>query len=731
MSLSTVTMAGRRIAEHALAHRLPVVCVVLHGGEPLLLGAEQLRTRLAALRNTVRPVTALDLRLQTNGVLLTPAICDVLAEYEVSVGVSLDGDRQANDRHRLFASGQSSYPQVRRALSLLRQPEYHRLYGGILCTVDVWSDPLRVYAALLAEQPPRIDFLLPHATWELPPSRPPGAAAPYAQWLGTIHERWLADGRPVPIRLFDSLHATAVGGSSLTEWVGLEPATIATIETNGDWEQVDSLKTAYHGAAATGMDIFSHSVDDAAAHPAIAGRQSGPAGVCDTCRSCNLVHRCGGGLLAHRYRADNGFDNPSVYCEDIKVLVAQMDSASAHSPPMARTGSSVLAEPILDDLATGWGTTASIDLLSKAELAISRALVTAVQTKALTASSNPQRTMVMDGWTLLTQLDHEAPTATLAVLSHPYTRTWAIRCLQRGGDPSRPSETGYAHLANLAASSAVIAGVAAQIVVPVTSGAVHLPGVGALLLEDQGSTTATVHTNSAGFTIRIEDHEYTIDTHPPSAWRPYRGLGCPGLTVKLVDTDPFRDVFGWPLADGSGQLPSTLAGAWISVQRDTPWYGPSVSGVLRVLTPLTSGPAGSARSGSSRDAYGAIGVDCTTDVDTLAELLVHEVQHAKFGAVLDLCDLVDPASTTHVRVGWRPDPRPVEAALTGAYAHLAVADLARTHADQRGSTSAEQRRDTYLEWVTSALEIIQGSQALTRSGERFVARMSAVVNSWT
>ena len=136
--------AARRIREHAEAHRLTTVHVVLHGGEPLLLSHDRLRGILSTLRSSIDPVTRLDLRIQTNGVLLDPGLCALFADYAVQVGVSLDGNRAANDLHRLFADGRTSYPQVRRALALLRRPEYRHLYAGILCTVDLRNDPIAV-----------------------------------------------------------------------------------------------------------------------------------------------------------------------------------------------------------------------------------------------------------------------------------------------------------------------------------------------------------------------------------------------------------------------------------------------------------------------------------------------------------------------------------------------------------------------------------------------------------
>ena len=313
MAPATVDALAGRIAEHADAHRLTGVTVVLHGGEPLLLGRDGLSAVVSALRRVIEPVARLDLRMQTNGVLLSDAICEVLTQYDVRVGVSLDGDRSANDRHRLFATGASSHDRVLEALRLLRRPDNRRQYAGILCTVDIRNDPVLVYEALLAQQPPRIDLLLPHATWDHPPLRPDGTPAPYAHWLLRFYDRWVADGRPMSIRLFDSLRSMAAGGPSGNEWVGLDPADLVVVETDGAFEQVDSLKTAYDGAAATGLSVFTHSVDQVAVLPEIARRRGGLDDLGPECRVCPVVKQCGGGLFAHRYREGIGFANPSVY----------------------------------------------------------------------------------------------------------------------------------------------------------------------------------------------------------------------------------------------------------------------------------------------------------------------------------------------------------------------------------------------------------------------------------
>ncbi|MEH1127671.1 FxsB family cyclophane-forming radical SAM/SPASM peptide maturase [Micromonospora sp. CPCC 206061] len=714
IALETVRAAGKRIAEHAATHALPGVQVILHGGEPLLLGADRLDAVLAELRAAIAPVVRLDLRMQTNAVLLSPAICDVLLRHGVRVGVSLDGDRSANDRHRRFASGASSHPQVLRGLALLRQPAYRQLYAGILCTVDVAGDPVAVYEALLAEAPPRVDFLLPHATWDQPPPRPAGSPTPYADWLGRIHDRWTDGGRPMPIRLFDALSSTVAYATGGTEAVGLAPADVVVIETDGAWEQADSLKTAYDGAPATGFDVFSHSVDDVAGHAGVAARQNGLAGVCATCRACPVVRRCGGGLFAHRYRSGSGFDNPSVYCADLKALIARIDESpvdvSPAGPGAIADGSdrNPMSDRLLDEIGSGYGDAAAIARLVESQVLITRVLLSMV---GETEAASP-------AWELLEHVDAEAPEAVAEVLAHPYARTWAVRYLEEG----EHRDTDRRHLACVAAAAAVRAGLSVELALPVRDGLAHLPTLGAFAVASRAAKTAELSVSGGEFELRTG-----------AEWWPTRWLDAEGERVPIDDTDAYRDCHEWPVA---GRLTPAavdswqglLSAAWQGIHRDAPAHSPAVRAAFRALVPLVPDPGGRLRSATNRDAFGAVAVAEPADGDALALLLVHEVQHVKLGAVLDRYDLVDSEHRELLPVPWRPIKRPAEAVLQGAYAHLAVADVWR--ARSRGSDAAAEHYHRYLGWVTGALGALHGTGALTADGERFTHRMRETVEKW-
>jgi uncharacterized protein len=317
-----VEAAARRIGEHAATHGLDRVRLVLHGGEPLLAGPDRLRSMVATLRAGLPDGCTASVGVQTNGTLLDEAMLGVLREQSVRVGVSLDGPPAANDRHRRYANGRGSAAEVHRALSLLADQKHRDVYAGLLCTVDPESDPIGCYEALLAYDPPAVDFLLPHANWVYPPRRPVPGGTPYAQWLISVFDRWYdTEPQPVRIRLFESLIHLAVGGHSRSEQVGLSPVALAVIETDGAVEQVDSLKSTYDGACDTGVNVLTDPLDAALEHPGVVARQIGVRGLADACRACPVHTTCGGGHYAHRYRHGAGFRNPSVYCADLIRLI--------------------------------------------------------------------------------------------------------------------------------------------------------------------------------------------------------------------------------------------------------------------------------------------------------------------------------------------------------------------------------------------------------------------------
>jgi uncharacterized protein len=325
MSADIAEQVAWRIGEHTRDHRTPDISLILHGGEPLLAGHELIWSLVTATRKAVGPDVRMNAGVQTNAVGLDEPYLELFSELGVRVGVSMDGGAEAHDRHRRFASGRGSYTAVSAALQRLCQDQFRHLFDGLLCTIDLRNDPVATYEALVGLEPPRIDFLLPHGTWDIPPPGrfPDRADTPYGDWLIAVFDHWYPAPR-TDIRLFGEIMRLILGGTSSGEAVGLSPARMVVIETDGSIEQVDTLKAAYHGAAATGLHVTHDPLDAALVLPGVVARQIGVMALAAQCRACPIHQVCGGGMYAHRYRSGTGFANPSVYCPDLIRLISHI-----------------------------------------------------------------------------------------------------------------------------------------------------------------------------------------------------------------------------------------------------------------------------------------------------------------------------------------------------------------------------------------------------------------------
>ncbi|GLY50576.1 FxsB family cyclophane-forming radical SAM/SPASM peptide maturase [Lentzea sp. NBRC 102530] len=327
MSERTVRAAAARIGEHSALHGLEQVSISMHGGEPLLCGRDYLERFISIVREQLGDVRV-RFSLQTNGVLLDEETAAFLVREGVCVGVSLDGDEAANDLHRRFRNGRSSYRAASAGVRTMLRPEHRAAFGGVLCTIQLPSDPLRVWHSMLELGTPQVDFLLPHGTWTNPPPglTPGDGATPYADWLLPIFDEWFdAPVKQAGVRIFEDVINLLLGGRISYESFGLRPVGLLVVETDGSYEQVDSLKAAYEGAAATGLNAFDHPLDDVLALPGVTARQIGADALSDTCRRCKFAEVCGGGLYSHRYRPGTGFLNPSVYCADLYALISHVE----------------------------------------------------------------------------------------------------------------------------------------------------------------------------------------------------------------------------------------------------------------------------------------------------------------------------------------------------------------------------------------------------------------------
>jgi uncharacterized protein len=118
ISQETVQRAFAEIFASGFAQ--PELKVVWHAGEPLVVPVEFYRTAFATIE-AMRPAH-IQVRhsFQTNGMLLTREWCDLIRDWQMIVGVSIDGPRDLHDANRVTRAGRGTFDQTLAGIHLLQ-----------------------------------------------------------------------------------------------------------------------------------------------------------------------------------------------------------------------------------------------------------------------------------------------------------------------------------------------------------------------------------------------------------------------------------------------------------------------------------------------------------------------------------------------------------------------------------------------------------------------------------
>jgi uncharacterized protein len=319
MSDKTLLATAERIRDYTVNKKLDRIAIVYHGGEPLLMSTDKLVAHAKSLKNLLPDVTV-EFSLQTNGILLKEEDIQKFQEVDIQVSLSLDGPVGANDRHRLDHKGKSSYAGTERALTLLEK--YPKVFSGVIAVIDADNDPKEVLDFFAQQSIPQLDFLLPDANYL---TLPPGINEDpdrYLRWLLDCFDYWFDHYPGMKIRTFDAVLAALMGVPSETDGFGLGDVSLITIETDGGYHDLDVLKITGEGTDLLNGNVYFNSIEDALQSKQVAKHRLllQKLGLSEQCQACPVVDICGGGAVAHRF-SEAGFQNPSVYCRELKGLI--------------------------------------------------------------------------------------------------------------------------------------------------------------------------------------------------------------------------------------------------------------------------------------------------------------------------------------------------------------------------------------------------------------------------
>ncbi len=317
IQIDTLRKLGRRIEEHVHRHDLTYFNLNLHGGEPMLLGAEGLDQAITAIKEAA-PTVNLRLGMQTNATLTSDQIIQVLKRHRVSVGASLDGNQDANE-HRIDHRGKGSWE---RATSGIKKLKSSGVLAGIQTVINLRSDPRETLATLHALGARQIEFGQPFGNHANPPHR--YSTRTLGQWLNEAFDHWIRDSDLSKIRipiLEDAMRAIITGRSS-SDWFPSMPPGYVVVATDGTYEGLDTLKVAGREGREFDLTLEGASIDEVSMHPFMVARSENK--LCDTCMKCPIKRWCNGGYYPTRFSNEKGFNNPSIYCEDLRLMFAHI-----------------------------------------------------------------------------------------------------------------------------------------------------------------------------------------------------------------------------------------------------------------------------------------------------------------------------------------------------------------------------------------------------------------------
>lgn len=324
-----------------------------------------------------------------------------------------------------------------------------------------------------------------------------------------------------------------------------------------------------------------------------------------------------------------------------------------------------------------------------------------------------------DAWDLLVEADRRAPDAVRQVLTYPAVGTWLVRMIRKARGiiaDDVPIADEMAYLGSVAAAAATRAGMRASVEVPVSAGRVNLPTIGQF--ETGGAGLVRLGHTADGVCI---DGRATAPAEPLRRHRS-EADGVP-VWWTIDDIDPYR-AFG--TVEPPTRLDDTeytewcqlLDEAWDILVRRHACYAAELAQVGPVVVPVSHSHGLVASTSST--SFGAIVVAMPSSAEVLAETLVHELQHSKLNAVLDLVRLED-GSNRLCYAPWRRDPRPLSGLLHGIYAFMSVVEFRRGqwHTDP-GNLRAAYGFLFYREQVRAAVRAVEDLPELTAFGRRLV-----------
>lgn len=325
ISKKTIVAVANFLKEACPALEIDHLVLELHGGEPLMQNKQEFDEMCAYFQAELGKIVDFEIVMQTNAMLLDDDWLRLARKYHIGFGTSIDGLKEYHDKYRIDKRKKGTYDRVVEKLKYAQNSEIMKGFPhkiGVLCVINPHFDARKIYRHFVDDlNLTYFDFLTPYCTYH---HKLDYTAEDYGRFLCDLFDEWTSDNNPkIEIRFFRSILNNFFGKNSLIYGVG--PANkndipLISVATNGELTPTDEMRAINRNIIYTGKTVFNTTLKEFFQEDIFKKISYAQTHLPEPCEDCCWHSVCAGGAIVNRYHELNDFNNPSIFCEGLKML---------------------------------------------------------------------------------------------------------------------------------------------------------------------------------------------------------------------------------------------------------------------------------------------------------------------------------------------------------------------------------------------------------------------------
>ncbi len=334
ISIDTVKNIALFFKKGCLDLDIDTITIGLHGGEPMMQKKVDFSNMCKIFEDELSKFTAVRFTMQTNGMLIDEEWIDLFIKHRVHVGISIDGDKEINDKYRIDKRARGTYDRVIKGIRLMQSSPEIQAMGklGILSVVNPEFSGKKIYRHFVDDlKIKNMDFLLQHFTHDDVQDSPGLDLDSHYNYLCDIFDEWIIDDDPnIEVRVLNSSLEQLMGGYSHTYGNGARSQgdfPLITISSDGDLSPVDDIRSTNPEMMITDRTVSNSTLAQLLELQIFQKIKSAGITPPEKCSNCHWFNACGGGDITNRYsRVTDDFNHPSVFCNGLQKFFSKLSA---------------------------------------------------------------------------------------------------------------------------------------------------------------------------------------------------------------------------------------------------------------------------------------------------------------------------------------------------------------------------------------------------------------------